>query len=85
MSEDFGVGLRFEDMAGVDQPPFQFQVILDDPVVDDGDALLTVDMGMGVLVGWTAVGCPAGVAQAYRTGGVGPGAVKAVDLANGLA
>ena len=86
MGEHFAVGLRTEDMAGVQQPALQLQVVLDDAVVDHGDALLTVGMGMGVRVGRSAVGGPAGVAQSHGAAGVGSilSSVQAVHLAHGL-
>ena len=86
VSEDFGVSLRAKDMAGVHQPTLQLQVILNDAVMHNGDTLLAVDMGMGILVRGTSVGGPARVAQAHRALGVAACAfvVQAVDLTNCL-
>ena len=40
------------------------RVVLDDPVVDQGEPAGAVDVGVGVLLGGAAVGGPAGVADA---------------------
>ena len=73
-------------MAGVHQAALQLKVVLNYAVVDHRDALLTVGMGMGVLVGWAAVGGPAGMTQPNGAVGVGSSAVtvQTVYLANGL-
>ena len=36
-------------------------VVFDDPVMDDSDGLRLVEMGVGVLFGRFAMGCPAGM------------------------
>ena len=71
---DFGVGLGGEAMALGDQLFAQRLEILDDAVVDDGDARTGVRMGVGLAR--PAVGRPAGVADADGSGerrGVEPG------------
>ena len=44
----------------------ELHVVLDDPVDDDVDAVLVVEVRVGVLLGDPAVGGPAGVADAGR-------------------
>ena len=61
-SDDFGVGFGLEDRALLLQLLAQFAKILDDAVVDHGDAFGR--MRMGVVLGRLAVGGPAGVTDA---------------------
>src|SRR5262249_2444535 len=44
----------------------QGRVVLDDPVMDQDDAGPVIAVGVGVVLGDAAVGCPAGVGQAQR-------------------
>ncbi len=60
---DFGVGFGPEFVPILDQFGLQFEVVLDDAVVDDGDLLVPVEMGVGVGVGRPAVGGPPRVAD----------------------
>ena len=62
VDDDLGVGLGLEDRAFGLELGAQGAVVLDDAVVDDGDAAGLV--GVGVALGRLAVGRPAGVADA---------------------
>ena len=63
VGDDFGVGLRFEGVTqGLEAFAFGFEVF-DDAVVDDGNHAAG-DVGMGIGFGYTAVGCPTGMADA---------------------
>ena len=64
VGEDLGVRLRAELVAGLLEVGLQLEVVLDDPVVDDGDAFVLV--GMRILVRRLPVGRPAGVPDARR-------------------
>ena len=66
MQHDLGVGLGLEHRAALLELLAQFAKILDDAVVDHGDALGGVRMG--VVLGRLAVGGPAGVADAAMAG-----------------
>ena len=68
VDQDLGVGLRREDMTGGGELVGQLDVVLDDPVVDEGQTTRAVEVGVGVALGRTAVGGPPGVAD---TGGGG--------------
>ncbi|EFE50936.1 hypothetical protein NEIELOOT_00287 [Neisseria elongata subsp. glycolytica ATCC 29315] len=60
VGDDFGIGLRFEGVAqGLEAFAFGFEVF-DDAVVDDGNHAAG-DVGVGVRLGYTAVGCPTGM------------------------
>ena len=48
-----------------------FEVVFDDAVVDDGDALFGVGMGVRVAFVDGPVGCPAGVGESALAGGQG--------------
>ncbi len=62
MHGDFRVGLRFEDVPLGEKLVAQLAEILDDAVVDDGDALAGMRMGVGLVR--RAMRRPAGVADA---------------------
>src|SRR5579863_6337746 len=64
MSDHFGVGFGSEGVAQFLEARAQRFVILDDPVVHDGDAAAG-DMGVGIFRGRNAVGRPAGVGDTY--------------------
>ena len=66
MDDDFGVGLGLEQVVVAFQFRLEVLVVLDDAVMDDGD--LAGRMGMGVGFGRTAMGRPAGVADADGSG-----------------
>ena len=68
VGEHLGVGLRLELVAVGAQPLLDLEVVLDDPVVDDDERALAVGVGVGVLLGRTAMGRPARMADAERTG-----------------
>ena len=67
MGNHFRVGLGAEFMPLFHQTLLQPLVVLDDAVVADGDPAAAVPMGVGVGVGDTAVGGPAGVTDAPVT------------------
>ena len=79
MRNHLGIGFGAESVAAFCQPLFQLFPILDDPVVNHGNLAGTVQMGVGVGVGHTAVGRPAGVPQTgksrlnFAVGKVNPG------------
>src|SRR5262249_39838219 len=73
VGDDLGVGLRGELVALGLQVAAELGVVLDDPVEDDVDLVLTVAMGMGVLLGRPAVGGPARVTEADGRRGRGDG------------
>jgi hypothetical protein len=62
MQDDFGVGLGLENRALVLQHFAQLAEILDDAVMDHGDAIRC--MRMRIVLGRPAVGGPAGMADA---------------------
>ena len=62
MGEELGVGLAAEGVSGGRELGLEGEVVLDDAVVDDGDAV--VDVGVGVGVRGASVGGPARVADA---------------------
>ena len=65
MGDDLGIGFGLEiDSPVSGQVLFQFQVVFDDAVVDDGDPAAVGKMRMGVLVARRAMGRPAGMADA---------------------
>ena len=64
---------RGEDGAHVGQAALERQVVLDDAVDDDVDAVGRVEVRVGVVLVDAAVGGPAGVADAGRGGALGDG------------
>jgi hypothetical protein len=73
MRDHLGVGLAGEVGARVGQAVAQLHVVLDDAVQDDVDAVGGVEVRVRVGLGDTAVGGPAGVADAGRAVGLGGG------------
>jgi hypothetical protein len=71
MDGDLGVGVAGELHARGFQFRAQRRVVLDDPVVDDGDLSGSVAVGVRVAVGGAAVGGPARVAEAGAAGEAG--------------
>ena len=71
--DHLGVGLRGEAVTLGREPRLELEVVLDDAVVDDHDAPLAVLVGVGVLLGWPAVGGPARVSHAPLAGERLPG------------
>src|SRR5258708_14097116 len=63
MSNHFGIGFRSETVAQVLKIGAECLVILDDPVVHDGDAAAR-DLRVGVVRGRNAMGGPSGVRNA---------------------
>ena len=61
MRDDFGVGLRLEDVSLCQKLALEIEEVLDHPVVDDDEPALAVPVRMGVLLGRTPVRRPAGV------------------------
>ena len=61
LSENLGIGLRFELPALLFKLGFQLKIILNNAVVDEGDAPARARVGMGVCIGRRAVGRPAGM------------------------
>ena len=66
VDQDLRVGVRLEPVAGGGELIGELEVVLDDPVVDEGHAARTVDMGVGVVLGRTSMGRPTGVADPRR-------------------
>ena len=64
VGDDFGVGLRPEDMTLGLQLCLQGEIILDDAVVDDDDPARAVDVGMSVGFAWAPMGRPPGMTEA---------------------
>jgi len=71
MGYDLGVGFAFEDMTGLTQPVLQLEIVLDDTVMDHDDR--SGFMGMGIDLGRTTMGGPAGMPD---TDGAGQGTGK---------
>jgi hypothetical protein len=66
MGDHLGVGLRGEYGALGEQALLELDVVLDDAVDDDVDAVAGVEVRVGVLLGDAAVRRPAGVADPGR-------------------
>ena len=69
MGDDLRICFRRENVPARRKLVAQCAEVLDDAVVDDGDAPGAVAVGMGVEVADASVGGPAGVAQANAGGG----------------
>ena len=84
MREDLGIGLALKVVAAALQLFAQLGEVLDDAVVDDGDATVAAGVGMGVNDGRLAVGRPTGVADTAGSVAVDVGklALQARDLAH---
>ncbi len=70
MWNDLGIGRRFEDVAGGDQPFLQFEIVFDDAVVYDNEAAGTIAMRVSILLRWPAMGRPAGMPDAVFEAGL---------------
>ena len=68
VGDDLGVGLRGEVRAHVAEAALEREVVLDDPVDDDVDAVGRVEVRVGVGLGDAAVRRPARVADAAVAG-----------------
>jgi hypothetical protein len=64
---NLGVGIGSESMATPLKTRFQLEVILEDPVVDHGDASFAVAMGVSIRLRGTAVGRPTGMPEPAGT------------------
>ena len=64
VSDYFGIGLGFKNMAFALELFLQRQEVFDDAVVNDNDVAGTIAVRMGVFFAGAAVGCPAGMADA---------------------
>jgi hypothetical protein len=87
MSQHLGIGLGAELMALLLHLGTERGVVLDDPIVHEGELPGTVEMRMGVLPGNPSVGGPARVTDAGVTSqrALGNDATKGVDATNFLA
>ena len=65
---DFGVGIRLEDMAFVDQLLLERHVVFDDAIVYDDEMIMAVAMRMGIPIRWLSVRRPAGMPDADVSG-----------------
>ena len=65
----FRIGFGTKSVAPLLQFYAQLFPILNNPVVDDGDFTGTVQMGMGVGVGYSPVGRPTGMSHPRISGG----------------
>ena len=85
VGDDLRVGLRGEHGALGDEALLELEVVLHDAVDDDVDAVVVVEVRVGVLLRDPAVGGPARVADARRgrPRGDGDGAPLALVLARG--
>ena len=63
VGNDFGIGLRFKGVAQALQAFALGFKVFDDAVVHHGD-VAAGDVGVGIRLGYAAVGCPARVADA---------------------
>ena len=81
VGDAFGVGVGGEDVALGGEFAAQGFVVLDDAVVDDGDA--AGDVRVGVALGGDAVGGPAGVSDAGDGSGIGGCGFEFGDAADG--
>ena len=66
VAEHFGVGLRFERVAFLEEKPFDLRVILDDAVVDQRDLSVAAHVRMSVGIRYATVSRPARVTHAVR-------------------
>ena len=66
MRDDLGIGLRRHLHSRSGQFLTQDVEVLDDPVVDDGDAKVIAQMRMGVAVRRTTMSCPARMPDSGR-------------------
>jgi len=72
MGNDLGVGVTGKLVTAVGEPRFEFDVVLDDPVVDDSD-VFAVRVRVCVRVGRRPVGAPARMADTnLPSSGVSP-------------
>ena len=86
LDDHLGVGLAHEVVAEPGELGAQGEVVLDDAVVDDGEAVVLGAVWVGVDVAGLAVGGPAGVCYADAAADVlaGGEVLEVIDLAAGL-
>src|SRR5207247_669542 len=65
MGDHLGIGFRGEAVTVRLELRLQLQIVLQDAVVNDGEASAAVAMGVSIVVRWAPVGCPARVPEAY--------------------
>ena len=65
LSENLRVGLRLKLPALLFKLGFEFKIVFDDAVMDEGDAPARTRMGMGVCIGRRAMGRPAGMTYTH--------------------
>ncbi|MCK9589757.1 MAG: hypothetical protein WC076_12205 [Terrimicrobiaceae bacterium] len=63
VGQDFRVRLRHEGMAGFQKLFAEFLVVLDDPVVDEGEPPASIEVRVGIFLGDTPVRRPTGMAD----------------------
>jgi len=63
VSEDFGVGFRLEGVARLDEFFFQFEKVLNHPIVDEGQFSRSIQVGVGIFIGRCPMRRPPGVAD----------------------
>jgi hypothetical protein len=73
VGQHLGVGLGLQVVLHLEELVRELMVVLDDPVVDQGDATGAVHVRMGVGHRWSAVGGPPGVADPGDPRGRGHG------------
>ena len=85
VGDDFGVGFSHEPVTLRDQFALQCQVILNNAVVHHHDAPGAISVGVGILLGGTAMGGPPRMADAERAfeGMVAQHFFQVVQLARG--
>ena len=64
LGHDFGIGVGGKRNAVFHQLFFDFQIVFNNPIMNQGDLAVFAHMGMGVCVVGFSVGSPAGVSNA---------------------
>src|SRR5690606_24201795 len=67
MGDDFCVRLALEPVTLLQKLLFQRQIVFDDAIVDHCNVVCTAGVWMGIIIGDSAVGGPACMANTYRT------------------
>jgi hypothetical protein len=68
MWDNFSVRPRDESVPFGFEFAFEIEIIFYDTIMDDGDSGFAVDQWVGVFLDRAAVGCPAGMSNAYGSG-----------------
>lgn len=63
MSKDFGVGLGLEGVARLDEFFFQFEEVLNHPIMNHRQFSRLIEVGVGIFIGWCPMRRPPGVAD----------------------